>query len=641
MSLPLDKIGGLPVDASISLDFFFRKTRITFHATLPTIFKFGDGKGAQAELSLFLDNSGGLSFAGAKVGPLDVYLGPLLLKKLQFRYSAVDDSWSGGAQILIAGALGGLDAAPPPPDKGFGLKHGKFDHAGIGIVFPVAAQPQVFPGLFLTHIDISIGMNPLRFTGSAGLSAAKVIDIDGEVFVAFATPDEPYQFPEDSGDLQPLSGRTIDSFTIAVGGQAAVHVPIFDGRLPFANAYLVYEYPSFFELGAGVKFDISFVHIEGGVHGFVDGSSGKWSFDAGVKACLHGVKIVISFDFICEQVGGVISSKGFGFCTDIPVPTPPFGEPVVPIPAGAGYTWGDSLPSLMIFSCSYDDWIESVPVRGFASFGASSPEQLTLPPGLPSAEIRLTGAGAPPDATIALPDGSTISTKSPPSSQDVVVAQLKDSNQTYIALRHPAGGTWTVTAAPGSAPIMSVEAAQGLPAANVEAHVVATGRTRTLVYSATAAKHRTITFAERGPNVYRVLGTTSAAHGRIAFTPAGLDGGARTIVAQVQDAGRPQRSIVVARYTAPRPAPLRALRGLRVRRHGGTVAVSWRPQAIAVRYAVTLTLSNGTRRMVLVRGTAAHIWVTPRLRGSVAVTAVTADGRRGPVRSVRFRAGHR
>ena len=107
----------------------------------------------------------------AQLGPVAAFLGPVFLDSLTFKYIQSDDLWQGGAKVVLPGGLFALDAAPPPPDLGFGIKGGRFDHAGLQVDFQPPAQPELFPGVFLTHIGGAFGLGPVRLTGTAGISA--------------------------------------------------------------------------------------------------------------------------------------------------------------------------------------------------------------------------------------------------------------------------------------------------------------------------------------------------------------------------------------------------------------------------------------------------------------------------------------
>jgi hypothetical protein len=631
LSGAIPSIGGLKPDAGVTLGFVNHKTEVDFHLKLPKIFKFGNGDDAEASATFFMSNEDGLVFDGGQLGPVDVFLGPMIVRKLQLAYSKSKTGhvmWSGGAILQLLDTGLGLDAAPPPPDKGFGLKDGQFDHAGVGVIFPLAAQPQLFPGLFLTHIDISLGRSPLRFTGSAGLSAAHVMDMDGEVFVVFASNGEPYEFPDQSGDLQPLAGRDVTSFAIAVGGTGSLDVPVI-GKIPLADGFLFYEYPSFFEISGGFKFEVSFLRIDGGVHGFVDGSSGKWDYDMGVKACLNRLEIwEVSLDGVCLSVGGVISSKGLGFCGVVPVPTP-FGA--IPVDVGAGYAWGDSFPDLMVFDCDYGPWKESVE-EALRTLQAGV-DTVTLPGG-PAAMIRVLGVGGTPDVTLTGPGGKTISTASPAVDKNIAVVKLADANETLIAFRNPAGGRWTVTPV-GSVPVASIATSAGLLPPRITARVVGAGGTRTLVYTLANAKDATVTFAELGRGSFRELGKASAAKGRLRFTPATGPAGKRQIVAEVTRNGSPVRKLVVTTYVAPGPAGLRPPEPHVVRR-GGALIVGWHAVPGAIAYSVTLE-SRGARTMSVVKGTSAR-FAGFSTAGTAIVGALGATGAHGPLAQAAFKA---
>ena len=628
LSGAIPKIGGLKSDAKVSVDFFYRQTRITFHLGLPNIFHIpGSTNGPQASLVVFTQNGGGFTVDGGTLGPTDVYIGPLLVKGLQFSYSARDDTWSGGAQVWIPGAPIGIDAAPPPPDKGFGMKHGEFDHAGIGVTFPPTFEPMVFPGLFLKHLDVAIGVNPLRFTGSAGFDAAHVADIDGEVFVAFATPDDPYTIPADAGDLAPISGRTLTNFSIAIGGTVSIKIPVIDNDVALYNGYLLYEYPSLFEFAGGFNLDYYYLKIDGGLKGFLDGDSGRWSMEGGIHACLQHIVIAGIEINPCDSVGGVISSKGIAFCTTFPLPIPPFGF-VVPVPVGAGYSWDGSFTP-MIFDCDYGPWRETVPTAFRSLAAAIGPQRLVLPATLPAASIRITGATGAPDATITKPDGTKFSTAGPLLDPNVEVLKLARQKATYVAIKKPAGGTWTVTPS-AATPVTGVASASGEPTAQVRASVTAAGRARTLHYSLTAAPGRVVTFAERGPQTYHMLGQAHGAHGSIVFRPADGRAGRRQIVALVVENGVQVAQTVVATYAAP--APLRPGRPtqLRTRHDGSTLVVTWRRAPHATHYLTTLTVGGHVWQSVVTARSAVRLGnIYRREHAVVAVRAIGKDGRPG------------
>ena len=88
-----------------------------------------------------------------------------------------------------------------------------------------------------------------------------------------------------------------------------------------------------------------------------------------------------------------------------------------------------------------------------------------------------------------------------------------------------------------------------------------------------------VAFAERAHRVYRILGRAKGAHGTLRFTPAAGSAGKRTVYAIVSEGGVARESVPVTSYRAPAPAAPARVRGLRVRRHRRTFAVSFGKRA--------------------------------------------------------------
>src|SRR5262249_21962862 len=137
---------------------------------------------------------------------------------------------------------------------------------------------------------------------------------------------------------------------------------------------------------------------------------------------------------------------------------------------------------------------------------------------------------------------------------------------------------------------------------------------------------------------YRLLGTATAASGRLRFTPALGPGGKRQVVAELTRNGAPVRKLVVATYVAAAPPKLTRPAGLRVSRKGAALVVRWRPVAGAAVYAVTF-VAKGARTMSVVRGTAARLKVTAA--GTVLVGALGANGKPGPLARAAVKAAPR
>jgi PKD repeat protein len=628
-------LGGLPVRGAFSIDLIYHASRVKLGLGLPSIFSFQGTKAAQGDAYLISDNINGVRFDGIGLLIPEVWVGPIFVSQLSFKYLKSENVWQGAAKVTLPGSPIVIDAASPPPDFGFGLKNGRFDHAGFGVEFPPLARPDLFPpfhAVLLSHVGAALGLNPLRLTGTIGLSSADVVDEDGVLFAAFATPSTPYEFPADAGEqLAALAGRTLDTFTLAVGGTASLHVPVL-GVLPLLHSYGLYEYPDYFELGGGFTFELPLLKVDGDVNGFVFASKRLFNLEGGVKGCLRGVELdykisTVKIDPCLINVGAVISSKGIGFCGIVPVPFPIFG--VIPVEIGAGYTWGASAPEPKLFTCDYSAYRVVSPKAA----AADTPYAIHLPAGLPAAMIRVRGQGGSPSVTVTDPHG-----KDAAADGDAIFLRRAGENTTFIGLRRPAAGRWTIIAKPGSPPISAVASADGLPKLSIKASVRGSGRRRALTYQITGAAGRTISFAERGPRTARLIAVARRASGRIAFEPAPGTRGRRSIIALVETSGSPARTLTVASYTPPPPARPAPPRHVRATRRRGTIRVRWRAVPGIVRYELLVELADGSEAFRVVRGSRATLTDPfPRKRGLVLVDSLGTDGSRSTTANAKLR----
>jgi hypothetical protein len=627
------KFGGLSLGGGLEISLLNRASEFKLSLKLPDVFSFGFKREAEGSVIVRATNLDGLQFEGARISHIpQVFLGPLLVNDLFFEYRKTGEVWSGGANFQFPGISPvQIKAAPPPPDYGFGLKGGKFEHAGGGIAFPIPPRPQLFPGVSLQEIGGAIGIKPYRFTGRLAIAAAEIAAIDGSAFIALASQDQPYDFPEEFAPpgLDFLAGRHLDTVSIAVGGQSQLQVPVL-GQIPLINSYLFYAYPDYVEFGGGFKFEKNFddqkFSVEGGVGGFASIGRRLFNLEGKVQGCLD----VDVIGKVCKGVDAVISSKGIGFCTVVPIPVSPFG-PVIPVDAGLGFKWGDSTPDIMIFSCDAGPYREARPASARAAqAGARS---FTLPAGLPSAMVKVTGAEGPPSVVLTGPKGERIvapQTEAGAVSQNAAVLRLAQAKTTLIALKAPSAGRWTITPQPGST-VTSVATRVGLAAPSIKARVSGRGQRRVLTYDVRQDAGQTVSFVERGARTWRPIGNATAAHGRIAFTPADGSAGKRRIVALVQRDGVVKQTIEVARYAAPgmaRPAKPRRLRV--ARRRGSALVASWARARGAFQYSVTVQLGNGRRLLRLTKRRRLVITgIDPRTRATVRVAGLRADSVHG------------
>lgn len=631
----LQPVFGLKAGAYAKLAFLDRKTEALVGLKLPSVFSFQPFKNdpALGEVALIASNREGVRYDGARLSLPYVFVGPLLVDNLFFQYRLSDNSWKGGGGLRIAPlALPALEAVPPPPDNGFAMRNGQFESAGVRLDFPVGARPPIFPGVSLSSIGAAIGVKPTRFNGNASIAVGEVADVSGQLFAVFATPERPYYFPEEGlgAGLGPLAGRELTSTSFAVGGTVGLKVKQLGFDVPLYEGFVIYQYPDFAEFGGQMGFDHEYFTLRGRVGGFIQVLARKFNVEGSFEACLRKPVSVCA-----PSVGGVVSSKGIGFCTVVPVPNPlPIGPRAIPVPAGIGYEWGQGVPQVMIFSCGYDGYREANPKK------AQAGEQgFTLPDGLPSAMIRVSSGDGAPSVVLTGPKGERI--EAPASgdgtfNSEWAVVPEPAERRTLVALRAPSGGRWTVTPMDGSPPVSGVAVARGLRDVVVKGRVSGSGARRRLSYSIANLGGRRVSFQERGARTFRVLGRARGSSGELAFTPGEGGAGARTIVAVVEQDGVEQRTLTVATYRAPAGARPGRARGVRAVHRGSGVRVSWGKVRRATRYAVSLVLSDGRRLFRVTRARRLDFAGIGNAGGRATVTAHAANGRQGPAAAARL-----
>jgi hypothetical protein len=240
--------------------------------------------------------------------------------------------------------------------------------------------------------------------------------------------------------------------------------------------------------------------------------------------------------------------------------------------------------------------------------------------------VSLTGPGGQRIDTPA--DGSALRTS------QAFIGRDPTTNTTYAILFSPAAGAWTIQPMAGAAAPTSVQVADGLPPATVNARVRRANNRRVLTWRLRQIPGQAVTFLEHGATTDRVLLTTSRAHGLLRFAPAPGAGGPRQIVAFVTEHGLARTRLVVARFTAPPPARLRAVTGL----HRQGASLTWRSQPAAARYSLLLRTPNGTTLALVTPR--AHLRMPAAMRRAklrVWISALDATGKAGPLRSATLR----
>jgi hypothetical protein len=288
---------------------------------------------------------------------------------------------------------------------------------------------------------------------------------------------------------------------------------------------------------------------------------------------------------------------------------------------GVGHRWEEGVPRALGSAC------DVAPFRVATRRRQAGVSGFSVPKGSTFEMVAVRGPSAPPNVVLRSPAGA------------VVPTELRDAAQktTYFVLDRPVAGAWTVTPLPGESQPLTVALADALPRARVRAVVRGAGARRVLSWSLIPRRGQVVEFVEHGAGTLRVLGRTSRAQGRLRFTPDRVGGRRRSVVARVLQDGLPRTTLVVARFIAPAPPRLGRVRGLAL--HGTRLV--WRAQRGARSYSVAVRFADGSTRSAVVRST--KLALAPRARRGVrvAITALGADGRPGPLATKRFKAGRR
>ena len=584
------------------------RAEVPVHVALPAVFKDPTtGKGITADVRLRTDNARKLYLDALRLEVPRVFMGGLEISDLSVEYQSEAATWQGGAKLVLPSGYA-IDARPPPP-RGFGFRDGAFDYAGAELLIPDPGV-LVFSGVYLNKVGVFVETRPTRFTGTAlftaGSAGGKALaKIDAELFVAFATPSEPYL----------RDGKRYETLTIGAAGNLTLA-----GTIPLATAHIIYRYPAFIELGGKLEYTLiaGRIFARANVGGFADLSTGRFNAEAGAELCVN-----IGID-VCQGGAFVISSRGAGGCVYT------FFADV-----GGGIYWTGG-GKLFWKSCDIGAF-RATASRSQADGGF----EVQVGSEARARAVEVIGRDAAPDVELIGPSGQRIAT--PPNgfldSREAMIwrGSAPGDKSTFVMLPRTAPGRWRIVPAAGSSPIASIRTGEALAEPQVSARVRGRGRRRTLAWSAVPQPGHTVTFVERGPQTYRVLGRARGPRGTIRFRPGDGPGGRRVIEAIVENDGIPRKTLTVARYVAPRPARPGRPRGLRVRRTRTGLRVSWRRVPGAAKYAVSVQTNDGRRRVFSTRRSSLRVpAVTRRMRGRLRVAGLTATNTAGPSASKRI-----
>jgi hypothetical protein len=572
-------------------------------------------------------------------GPLtfstpDVYLGGLQISNVTFTYDPTEDSgcgglWSGVGTLQIGDY--GLDAQPDPPYGVNVCANGQVESGGAELNAGTEGVEIVPPILSITALGGSLYGGPTRLDGNVTASIFNgLIHVPGCFTVVFANKNSPYHYSP--GDLSepPPAGQPachapsqlqysgpIDSFAAGIAGTLNLTVPVL-GSIALGSGYGFYIYPSYFEFGGSFTQSLVIFTINGNVLGALDTSSGKYNLAGNISVCLPD-------NIGCGSLSGIVSSNGIGACGDVSIG---------PITAGAWFTyqWGASLPS---FGFGCNDGSIQVDVSASSAAGTTNPTTIQIPSNDPVTSVTVTSRKDAPLLEVTGPGGQTASNTAADqavNTDGITIVPFASGHETVIGLDHPAAGTWTITPLANSTPVTGVTYRNGLARPKVTATVTGEGRALTLHYVIRRRPHQIVTFAEKGPQLFHILGVARASHGTLGFTPALSPDRKREILATVQLQGLPDQNLVAGTYTAP-PNPRAAVPGhVRLTHSKGGLTVSWTAGQNAASYLVSLKLSDGRKLLYTAgsgNGTVTIPHVSPGLSADATVVGIGPDGSLG------------
>lgn len=551
-------------------------------------------------------------------------LGPIGLEKLDVSYDGVD-LWEIEASLTL----------PPPAavtiNAGAGIRsNGNFHHAEAEARFNGGGIPIGGPvPVFLQRIKFRVEVKPKK---SQCVPHVGIVDLSPMFEPILGKPLPPGLVTKyDAGvPTFAMCGEIGLTAGPTIGGAAAVRLDAGLGwatypdrpwvlrafgnlslvEIPLAQASLAVHGDGYITIYGKFRWGIPKVaSLSGGLN--VEMLKTKFNASGRVDACLDFVDL-------CLGARAIVSSKGIAACLKVDLWLTDWNP-------GIGYKWGAAAPTLYFAGCDIGQYKVKINRARAAQAGAHS---VDVAAGLPGTAMVFKGQGAPPRVTLAGPKGERISSPTDGSGKavgpDYMVIEDPNTALTHVLLVKPSAGRWEVTTHEGSAPIVEVQAADGLKKPSVKAKVRGRGRTRELHYELDAQPGQKVTFVERGGGAGGEIGVARGREGVLRFTPADGAKGKRSIVALVEQDGQVRAEDVVAGYVAPKPSGPARVRGLRVRRG----VARWQKPAGAVSYEVQVRLADGRTTVQHTRKRTVRVPRTGRVR--VAVRPIGANGMVGP-----------
>jgi virginiamycin B lyase len=558
---------GFPIQGDISVDFspenggtISAGIHLALQKPIPNV---------TGDATLSLSNAQGLQLDNLEFKVPQAKLGPIAISDLDIKYDRSSDTWTGG-----------LTASFPVTPRELVVKaggkfvHGQFDSAyasakGLGITL-------ANPAVFLNDLNLSVSRQP-KFEGGVAVTAGPELQVGSNKVRLLSLAGE-FLFEQQNGHPHfRLSGNLV---VLTDWGHVQGQIDYWPDTtaLTFTGGF---NFPD-----SGFPFPTFGFSASGGLNGGFKPGGFNVEGNATLKWEQHVdigfVHQTISFE---QGAQAVVSDRGIAVCH--------IGWPDV----GLGFTWSSHDFTAFGSNCDISPW-RSAAFSSSARAAALPAHAFLVRGRLPFVAFNVLGrAGVPPSITIRGPHGETAQTSAdfaPVSGPKFLIMQIPSQSRTFVEVRDPAAGAWTITPTAGSAPVTGYQLGNPLPTPRVDARVSGRGSHRLLTWRLRAIRGQRVTFVEQGPRVDHALAIARAS-GRRGFVPSRGPSGMRTIVAQIEQSGLPRRNLVVARYRAPAPPRPQPLRGLRAIRTGRSVVVHWQRSVNATGYEVRTVLADGRR----------------------------------------------
>lgn len=580
-------LGELPLRGKVGVDLVFKRTEIGASVTLPSIFKSADGRGVTGNATLGLDNANGLELDNLEILVPHAAIGGFGVDNLDFKYARQDSTWDASGSVSF------------PPGASIAA-HVLIQHGALKFLYVKATPPdpgiQSAPGVFINYLDFTYdGLDGSGVGGGIGVSAGgkvsvpwgdgqcSLVRVDGHFMLRFA---DPVSYRAD-GDVFLLCVHLVHGYYevnsnghFAIGGDAD------------------------FKIGDDIEF---MARLDAALD--ADAKSGHFQIDADLTAC-----VTFWIGGGCVGAEAAVSDVGVGICADLGFTH-----------AGGGVVFGKKIE---LFADSCD-------IRDFRPLGRTA--STSAAPGTtafkwsarkPAGLVAVSAATGPPTFTLKGPHGRAIHAGGEQRTKDFVVVPHPADGTTYLFVRRPEAGTWTVTPDAGVL-TTSVRVADGMAAPQVKAVVAGHGTARTLRYKIAQEPGQSVEFDLKGKGNAQPIGRAHGRSGSIHFKLSTIAAGKQQVIAHVTRGGVPRSDLVVATFTAHSmrlPAP----RSLRVKRRGASADFSWSKVSGADRYLVSFKLSDGNRSNVVIKKR--HLGLrslAPSAHGTVTIRALPKYGRPG------------